>query len=307
MTLSVASVTVAYNAAGELPRQMDALLRQTRPLEEIIVVDNASTDGTSALLAERYPKIRVLRMFENLGLGNALEVGLTYAALEKRHDWIWTFDGDSVPNDDALEALIEGAESLGNTDDAVGIVAGLPVHQETGTFYPPLLWRDGFVKPSAELLRQPIWFADLVFGSGCMVRRDVVEKIGLPRADFFIDFVDFEYCLRARSRGYKIAVITRSQFTHEVGTPRKVRLLGYSRLWPDHAPWREYYISRNMTYAVWAVYPSLKTKQFVVRHLIRHAGGSLLFGSNKLACLKKMAQGFWDGRRGRLGIRFGPA
>ena len=186
------------------------------------------------------------------------------------------------------------------------MVAPLAVHQETGTCYPPLLWREGYVKPSAEMLRQPIWFADLVMTSGSMVRRDVVEKVGLPRSDFFMCFIDYEYCLRVRSHGYKIAVITRSQLAHEVGKALKVRLPGYVGLWPDHAPWHEYYLSRNIAYAAWWLYPSQATKRFAVRHLARHAGGVLLFGSNKMGCLKKMAQGFWDGRRGRLGVRFRP-
>jgi rhamnopyranosyl-N-acetylglucosaminyl-diphospho-decaprenol beta-1,3/1,4-galactofuranosyltransferase len=304
---SAASVTVAYNSGDLLLQQMEALLRQTRPLQEIIVVDNASSDGTSALVAERFPQVTFLRMAENLGIGAGLAAGLRYAALEKRHDWVWTFDQDSVPNNDALEALLKGIESLGNNDGEVGIAAAMPVHIETGICYPPLLWRDGYVEPSPEQLQQPLWFADLVISSGCMVRREVVEKIGLPRTDLFMYFVDFEYCLRARSHGYKIAVVTRSQFAHEIGNAREVRLPGYSRLWPDRAPWGEYYMSRNMTYAAWWLYPNSRTKRFVVRHLARHAGGVLLFGSDKLACLRKMAQGFWDGRRAVLGIRFRPS
>jgi rhamnosyltransferase len=289
-----------------LPRQIEALLRQTRPLQEIIVVDNASGDGTTALLSERYPQVKVLRMAENLGVGGALAAGMSYAALEKGHDWVWTFDHDSVPNDDALEAMLDGAETLGNSASDVGVVAALPFFRGTGDCYRPLLWSNGFVKPSTVRMRQPIWFADLVISSGSMVRRDVVQKVGLPRIDFFIDFVDFEYCLRARSKGYKIAVITRAKFAHEIGNARQVRFLGYSALWPDHTPLREYYMSRNLAYAAWWLYPSRRTKTFVVRHLIRHAGGSLLFGSNKLACLKKMVQGISDGRRGILGIRFRP-
>jgi len=304
--LSVASVTVAYNAASVLPRQLDALLRQTRPLEEIVVVDNGSTDGTSRLLAERYPQVKVLRITENCGVGNGWVAGLAYAALEKQHDWVWTFDDDSVPNDDALEILLDGVASLGNLDGDLGMVASLPVHRETGICYPPLLWRDGFVKPSAELVRQPIWFADLAVGAGCMIRREVVETIGLPRADFLMDFIDFEYWLRARSRGYKLAVISRSQLSHEVGNARKVRFLGRSRLWADQAPWRNYYMGRNLAYMGWWLYPSRRIKRFVIRQLARHAGGILLFGSKKLACLRKLAQGFWDGRRATLGVRFHP-
>jgi GT2 family glycosyltransferase len=304
LSLSIASVTIAYNAVSELPRQIDALLRQTRPLQEIVVVDNGSTDGTFAMLAERYPQVTVLRMRENLGIGGGLATGMAYGSLEKRHEWVWTFDQDSVPNNDALEALLEGTESLGSSDGEVGIAAAMPVHTETGICYSPLFWRDGYLEPSREQLQRPIWFADLVISSGCMVRRDVVEKIGLPRTDLFMYFVDFEYCLRARTQGYKIAVIARSQFAHEIGNAREIRFPGYSRLWPNRDPWAEYYLSRNLTYAAWWLYPTSRTKRFVVRHLIRHAGGVLLFGSAKWACLRKMAQGFRDGRRAVLGIRF---
>jgi len=307
VTQSVASVTVAYNGADVLPRQLDALKRQTRPVQEIIVVDNGSADGTVELLAEQYPEVTVLKMPENLGIGGALAMGLVYAALKKRYDWVWTFDGDSAPADDALQILLEATESLGDVASEVGMAAALPVHKETGACYQPLLWRDGFVKPSAELLRQAIWFADLVIGSGCMVRREVVEKIGLPRTDFFIDFVDFEYCLRARANGYKIAVITGATVAHEIGNTRKIQWPGYSRLWLDHAPFREYYMSRNLAYAAWWLYPSRGVKRFDIRCLARHAGGVLLFGSHKLACLIKMGQGLWDGRRATLGIRFRPS
>lgn len=303
--LSVASVTVAFNEAHVVPRQMDAILRQTRPLQEIIVVDNASSDELRTMLSEHYPQVTVLTMRENLGVGGALAAGMAYAALEKRHDWVWTFDADSVPKEDALEALLGGARRETGTNGDLGILASMPVHRESGDCYPPLLWRDGFVKPSTDVLQQPMCYTDLVISSGCMVRRDVVEKIGLPRADFFMDFIDFEYCLRARSHGYKVAVVTGSRLEHEIGNARRVRLFG-SRLWPGYAPWREYYLSRNIAYAVWRLYPSPGAKRFVVRHLARHAMGVALFSLKKLACLKMMAWGFGDGVRGRMGARFRP-
>jgi GT2 family glycosyltransferase len=309
VTLSIASVTTAHNAVDVLPRQMQALQRQTRALQEIIVVDNGSDDSTLALLAERYPQVTVLRMQKNLGAAGAWAAGLEYAALQKGHDWVWAFDDDSVPGDDALAGLMQATDLVGASAAEmaeIGMISALPVHPQTGACYPPLLWREGFVKPSVDLLRQPVWFADLALASGSMVRREMVEKIGLPRADFFMDFFDFEYCLRARSHGYKIAVVTGVKLAHEVGDARQVRLPGYSALWPNHAPWREYYMSRNLAYVVWWLYPSGATKRSAVRHLLRHACGSLLFGSRKLACLKKMSQGFWDGRGARLGVRFRP-
>jgi rhamnopyranosyl-N-acetylglucosaminyl-diphospho-decaprenol beta-1,3/1,4-galactofuranosyltransferase len=321
MTLSIASVTTAYNAAKVLPRQMDALLRQSLPLKEIIVVDNASTDGTASLLAERYPQVTVLSMPANLGAAGAWAEGLKYAARQRKHDWIWAFDDDSIPGPNALEGLLLAAQSQDcrsqdshnqashnqdSNDGEIGMIAVLPVHRETGIAYPPLLWRDGFRRPHQALLNRPVWFADLAIASGLMVRREVVEKVGLPRADFFMDFFDFEYCLRARSYGYRIAVATGVQLSHEVGRARHVRLPGFRALWPDHAPWREYYISRNFAYVVWWLYPSFAAKWFSIRHMLRHAGGALCFSSARFSAVKRMVQGFLDGRRARLGIRFRP-
>jgi GT2 family glycosyltransferase len=303
---SVASVTVAYNAEERLPRHFESLLGQTRPLQEIIVVDNASTDRTASLLAERFPHITVLRMSENLGMAGGWAAGLSYAALEKGHDWVWSFDNDSVPQEDTLKTLLEGKRSLNEMQAEVGILAPLPIHRKTGMCYPPYLWRDGFVKASSEVLQQRVWFADFVITSGCMVRRDVVEKIGLPRGDFFMDFVDIEYCLRARSHGYKIAFVNNAQLGHEIGNSRMVRLGRFSRMWINEPPWRNYYYARNLTYIGWWIYPEFKIKKFVLKYLMKVAGGTLLFSSRKLACLMKMAQGLLDGYRGRLGPRFRP-
>jgi rhamnopyranosyl-N-acetylglucosaminyl-diphospho-decaprenol beta-1,3/1,4-galactofuranosyltransferase len=306
VSASVASVTVAFNAVHLLPRQIEALLRQTHPLQEIVVVDNGSTDDTGKMLADRYPQVTVLRLNENIGMAGACAVGLAYAVHEKGVDWAWTFDDDSLPPLDSLARLLEGIGSLNGTAGEVGMIAPMPVHKLTGRYYPPLFWRDGFVKPSAQQMREPLWFADMVITSGCLIRRQVVEKIGLPRADFFMDFFDYEYSLRARSHGYKIAVLPKAEVAHEIGDARNVWLPSGSRLWTSYAPWREYYNSRNLTYAGWHLYPSRRTKRFVLRHLGRHASAVVLFSPRKLACLKKMVQGFRDGYRAKLGIRFRP-
>lgn len=307
MTSSVASITVAYNAASILPRQLDALLRQARALGEIIVVDNGSTDGTATMLASRYPQVTVLRMKENLGAAGAWASALSYATKNKRHDWIWTLDDDSVPSAECLGNLLSGLKVLNGIQDQVGMIAPMPVHRPTGTYYPPLFWKERFVKPSREQMRQPIWFTDLIIASGSLVRREVIEKIGLPRAEFFMDFFDYEYSLRARSSGYKIAVVSGAEINHEIGEARKVWVPSGFRLWTSYPPWREYYNSRNLAYAGWHLYPTLRTKRFVLWHLLRHAAAVALFSQRKSSCLFKMTQGLYDGYRGRLGIRFRPA
>lgn len=306
ITRSIAAVTTVHNECDLLPRQIRALLSQTYPLQEIIVVDNASKDGTAKMLSEQYPRITVLKMEQNLGAAGAWAKALSFAAIERRHDWVWTFDADSIPAPESLAALLSAFQWVNGERDQIGIVAPLPVHRETGTYYPPLFWNDGFVRPGAKQMLEPLWFADLVIASGSLIRREVVERIGLPRADFFMDFFDFEYSLRARMHGFKIAVVSSAELAHEIGNARRVWLPGGHRLWSSYAPWREYYVSRNLAYAAWHLYPNWRTKKFALRHLLRRFGATLLFSRNKPACIHKMIQGFRDGRAAKLGIRFTP-
>src|SRR5207248_3904175 len=149
--LSVASVTLAHNSEQLLPRQLDALLRQSRPLEEIIVVNNGSIDGTRDLLSTRYPQVTVLDLQANVGAGAGYAAGLAYAATKKKHDWVWLLDHDSIPMAQGVEKLLQ---ELAEIDDSasVGILASRPIHSETQLSYPGMLWRRGWVRPSSDWL-----------------------------------------------------------------------------------------------------------------------------------------------------------
>lgn len=209
---SIASVTVTYNAANVVGKQLSALLGQTRRLDEIIVVDNGSQDGTLEMLRDQYPEITVIGLKENLGIGGALAASLSYSALEKKYDWTWLFDQDSVPEIDALDQLIRGYSTSEGQRGNVGVLASLPKDERNCITYPGLLWRERLVAPCFKTCQQPVWFVDATISSGTMICREVVEKVGLPRTDFFIDFVDFEYGIRIRRHGYEIAVVRDSVF-----------------------------------------------------------------------------------------------
>ena len=299
--LSIASVTLAYNSEQFLCGQLDALLRQNRSLEEIIVVNNGSTDGTRDLLSAKYPQVTVLDLPTNVGVGGGYAAGLGYAA--RKHDWVWLLDHDSVPADDGLETLLQGLTGLEGSTESIGMLAPVPIHSGTQLSYPGMLWRRGWVRPRSEWSDQPVYFVDAVISSGSLIRSEVVDKVGLPRADFFIDFVDFEYCLRLRRHGYKIAVVRGSHLDHAIGNPRTINIFGYSKAWGGHAPWREYYISRNETFTIWSYFPDWKSKISTLRRLLRHATAIVAFGEQKRTCLKMMLLGYLDGRAGRLGIR----
>jgi rhamnosyltransferase len=298
--LSIASVTVAYNGKEFLARHLDALLQQTHALQEIIVVNNASTDSTVQLLSERYPQVTVIDLAANAGVGGGYAAGLDYALNGKKHDWVWLFDQDSVPRQDGLQRLLEGLRSLEDDASQTAVLAPVCVHGNTQRRYPGLRWRNGWQKCKAT---SQVEFVDAVISSGSLVRAEHVRKVGLPRADFFIDYVDFEHCLRLRKHGYKIAVVRESLLEHAVGNPRVIRLASLSYIWSDHAPWREYYKTRNEIFTIWTYDSSWAAKCSTCLRLAKHAAGILLFGKNKFACWKMMYLGFLDGRAGKLGIR----
>jgi GT2 family glycosyltransferase len=302
--LTIASLTVAYNGAAVLPRQLNALRRQTHKLDEIIVVDNASSDDSVHLLEAEFPEVTILRQPSNVGVGGGLSIGLEYAARQKKYDWIWLFDQDSIPVDDSLERLLEALDSMGGGVNGIGILAPLCANEQAKVSYSGLMWHHGLRTMPVAGQTPATMFVDSVISSGTLLRREVVKEVGLPRSDFFMDFVDHEYCLRLRRHGYKIAVVPASRVEHSIGDPSRFRVLGFDKAWSDHVAWRKYYMTRNEIFTIWKYDPDWRSKCMVAYRLVRHAVAILLFGKDKLACLAMMYRGIGDGLAGRLGIRF---
>jgi GalNAc5-diNAcBac-PP-undecaprenol beta-1,3-glucosyltransferase len=94
-------VIPTYNRREHLPRALDSALRQTWPDVEILVVDDASTDGTEALLRESYPQVRYLRQPSNQGPGPARQRGIQ----QSRQPWVVMLDDDDVLCDDGLATM----------------------------------------------------------------------------------------------------------------------------------------------------------------------------------------------------------
>lgn len=301
-SISIASVTVSYNGARTLSRHLDALERQTRRIDEIIVVDNASSDGTTKVLAS-HQDVTVLGLSENFGVGGGYAEGLKYAALRKKYDWIWLFDQDSVPAADALDQLLVEIEKMGEALETVAILAPVCLHSGTKMPYQGLLWKAGRIAEMPADFSRPITWVDLVISSGSLIRRQAVESVGLPRADFFMDFVDYEHCLRLRHNGLRIGVVRDSHLVHVLGDPRVFAYLGYTTRWTDHEPGRVYYMTRNEVFTIWYQYPNWKHKVFVAYRSLRYAVSIIIFGEKKMACLEMICRGWIDGLAGKLGVR----
>ncbi len=301
----IVSVTVTRNAALCLSQHLASLQCQTRPIDQILVVDNDSSDGTAKFLAEHWPSIAVIALSTNEGIAGGLSRGFEFA-MERKYDWIWMFDQDSLVFPDTLSKLL-GAYDLASDRDHLALVAPVPVDAATDQVLLPLFWERGGHEETKPLsFPDHLTFADMVISSGSLLRLEAVAMAGPPRKDFFMDFVDFEYCLRLRRKGFSVAVVNDCKMLHTVGNSRKVNFCGKNMTWTTHAPWRGYYKVRNRTYVVWHEMASAGAKWFVLRKLLKQMVGTVLLDSQRVSRVCLMWRGFWDGIRGKLGIRVEP-
>lgn len=305
MKYSVASITVAYRGKTSLARQLRRLMDQSRQLDEIVVVDNASNDGTLEMLRQQFPGVTVLLQDQNLGVGGGASVGLAYA-VKRGHDWMWWLDQDSIPAPDAVQELLAAVPRVRAAGHNPGLLASATVDEQSGHEYTGLVWRDHFVQ-APEGRRQNDWYcADSVMSSGSLVAREVIERLGLPRTDYFIDYVDHEFNLRLRRNRYAVVVVRRSLLYHAPGEPQVLRVAGIARVWSRQPAWRHYYMARNETATVWHQLGTFRARMLLIGRLTKRAGAIVLLDSNKAVKLRRLVSGFLDGIRCRLGIRFLP-
>ncbi len=233
--MKIVTVVVTYNRLEWLKKNINALLSQTRHPDEIIVVDNASTDGTHEFLSN-FPHLKSKRLEENLGGAGGFAYGLK-CAIEDGADWVWMMDDDALPYKNALEELERAI--LENRDSRVGVFLSKLTNKSNSKLSN---------KRSKALTGTFVGFA---------VKREVVEKIGLPDADFFIYADDYDYSMRVQRAGFKMIRVHSSLIEHKDWIRQK-RLFRFPFSKPNVPPWKTYYLFRN---------PILATKNFKIINL----------------------------------------
>jgi rhamnopyranosyl-N-acetylglucosaminyl-diphospho-decaprenol beta-1,3/1,4-galactofuranosyltransferase len=241
---TVAVVVVTYNRAGLLLRMLGALAASQRRPDAVIVVDNASTDHTSTVLegardAHGDLPLQVIRPEENLGGSGGFHLGVQ-AAYEQGFDRIWLMDDDVLPAPDCLGVLMDVDEDclMAVREDTSGRL----VEKAAVTFD---LRNPLRIKPKTAMVEtaygersampDKIELENVAF-EGFMVRRRVVEEIGLPDADFFIFYDDVDYALRARRAGFRIWGVRDAVLVRQLDFDQQHDLGG----------WKGYYMYRNL-------------------------------------------------------------
>ena len=196
----VAAVVVTYNRRDLLLESLAAVLGQTRAPDKVIVVDNASEDGTAAAVRGQFPSVHLAELRRNSGGAGGFAGGMALA-LADGADLSWLMDDDTVPEPGALNALL-GARDRMAAQDRSGGPPALVASQ--------VLWTDGREHPMNTPRRKPFAAkAERLAAAavGCVPIRsasfvsvlvDAAEcrRRGLPRADYFLWNDDFEFTTR---------------------------------------------------------------------------------------------------------------
>lgn len=285
----ICAVMVVYNPDSTLEQNIRALLNE---VARLIVVDNCSEPSTRSRIAALAAtcNFEVIWNKENIGLAAGLNVGIRRALPDEHYTWIATFDQDSKVSPGYSNTMLT-AYALCPFRDKVGLIA--PCHvlfPDTATERPP--------RDAPQFREIPV-----TLQSGSLFSRSALKDVGLFDESFFIDYVDFDFCLRLRKRGCRIIEATGALLYHRVGTPTRQRFLGMTCTVFNHSPLRRYYAARNR----------LRVYQRYVFSDPRWIGHDMwswfkeivklvLFENNRLEKLAFVARGGWDAIRGRGGI-----
>ena len=239
------------NDAAVIGQLLAALRHQTRPPDAILIVDNASTDGT--LDRTLSDAVTIVRNPENLGTSGAIRIGFAHA-LEQGFDWTWIFDADSVPQPEALEELLAFFEDLDpSNQEQVCFLAGLPLTAAHEIKEPPMSLEGGRMTRVPVASVMGFTQCDCSLWSGSLFRMAAVARIGLPSADYMLDIAEIEYGYRARQLGLTSYVVHAGVIHHDVGRGpgaqhRPHRFGPISLRLYELSPARCYYSVRNMIY-----------------------------------------------------------
>jgi GT2 family glycosyltransferase len=301
-----------WNDADVIGTALNAVLLQTLSVEEILLVDNGSTDGTAELT---YPEVvTVIRHPVNLGTSGSVKTGLEYARAHG-YDWVWVLDADSVPRPNALELLVGLIHAVGQGgDDDIGVVCASHDLTKLGQMLRGRLLTPGGprlpkLKPDSNYV-----ICDSVIWSGALINLTVVDRIGLPRAgkrgcweDLSLDYGDTEYTYRIHHAGFKILVHCDSIIDHPVGRGLHGSILGWELYSTNHPPFRRYLYFRNLVFFWLRIYHRRNWPMLLVWFGYRFGiilAGIILLEDERRAKLKACLVGIRDGLGGRLDRSF---
>lgn len=292
----IATVIVTYKPDIVV---LEELLTRIKPqVDHIVIVDNSSVAPITKdvfFLVESFGA-EIIQNQRNLGLAAALNQGIQWC-LERKADHILLMDQDSLPNSDMVENLHKSLVQA--TNNGLKVAAVGPKYSDVkGLRSSPFVrlrnWRISRVDVNGPELIE----VDHLITSGSLLPVEVIDSVGGMEESLFIDYVDTEWCLRAKGLGYHIFGVPNAKMLHNLGDK-------YEIFWGKelviHSPLRYYYIIRNGLWLLARPWVSNHWRVADARRIFLMYIVFSLFIGDRVNNWKMMTRGIWHAITGRMG------
>lgn len=224
---TIIAVVVTYNRQKLLIECLEALRKQTRRIDKILVINNGSTDTTENYLASQAD----IEFFtqQNIGSGGGFNTGIRLA-YEKGYDWVWLMDDDGFPKEDALENLLEGAQ------EKIYLRNCAVINKEDKKTF---VWKTG-KHATIDTVNEEIIHNYAHPFNGTLLHKELIKKVGLPKKELFIWGDETEYYHRIITK-YKIPFYTKTNSIHY----HPASAYSYKNDWDFRTNWKMYFYVRN--------------------------------------------------------------
>ena len=288
----VSVVVVTWNALPWIEQCLDSVRGQ-----EVVVVDNGSTDGTVDFIRERFPDVRIVEQ-ENRGMGGGNNTGMRAAGGR----YFFLLNSDAWVVGDGLAKLVEFADAhpeaavvgprLVNTDGTLQrSVRGEPTVWRLATeylFIRKLAPRSRLLNPLyvGGFAHDEVFEADWLFGPALLVRREAADAVGLFDESFFMFSEEVDWMTRFRRAGWKVLFFPGAEVVHVGGASHGGRmyvenLRGHLRWFDKHRGAREAERARRLL--LW----SLRLRALVLRREDAREGARFLSSGDVRTLLKR--------------------
>ena len=197
---------------------LESLERSSYPNQRILVLDNASSDGSVGAIREAYPQVLIISLEANLGYAGNNNVGIQ-SAVDQGADWVLVLNEDTVLAEDCLARMV----SFGEANPFAGVLGPLVYHfDEPGVIQTAggRLGRNwdsihiGQNEPDRGQYAQPSQ-VDWVSGCAILVRRAAIEQAGMLDERFFYYWEETEWCLRLCRAGWQAWHVPQAKLWHK--------------------------------------------------------------------------------------------
>lgn len=287
--MKIFSIIVCYNPDFD---RLNNLLKKLNDSDlGIILIDNGS-NSIKKYDDFIFDNFFLIKSIDNSGIAHAQNLGIL-KAIELNADSIIFFDQDSTIDNSFIDSLIYDFKKVESTFNDFAAIGPRFLDEKKGFYFPALKFnKSGLIdKISVENIKSPIEVSFLI-SSGTLVSINALKDIGLMRDEFFIDFVDTEWCFRALSKGYKLFMSEKAIMKHSIGDDT-LRIANFNI--PVHSGFRRYYRIRNLFF-MWKM--PYVPRILVIKLMITNFGIQILLlltRNNKADYIKYYIKAIRDG------------